>query len=63
MHRFEDQIAALQNYLLSFARLQLRDQTWVEVAASDRALAGLNRPYVFGSRTQLKTWFVGKLNG
>ena len=62
MNGFEDQIVALQSHLLKFARLQLLRPTWVEVAVSKTARAGLARPQTFGNRSQLKTWFVGILN-
>jgi RNA polymerase sigma-70 factor (ECF subfamily) len=61
MTRFEDQIVALQSYLLKFARLQLRNDTWAEDAVSETVLAALAKPQAFGNRSQLKTWLVGIL--
>ncbi len=61
MTSFEDQIVALQSYLLKFARLQLRNDAWAEDAVSETVLAALARPQAFGNRSQLKTWLVGIL--
>ena len=61
MTRFEDQIVALQSYLLKFARLQLRNDAWAEDAVSETVLAALAKPQAFGNRSQLKTWLVGIL--
>ena len=41
MTSFEDQIVALQSYLLKFARLQLRNDAWAEDAVSETVLAAL----------------------
>ena len=59
--RFEQQVADLRDYLLKFARLQLRNETWAEDAVSEAMLAALAKPQAFGNRSQLKTWLVGIL--
>ena len=61
MTSFEDQIVALQSYLLKFARLQLRNDAWAEDVVSETVLAALAKPQAFGNRSQLKTWLVGIL--
>ncbi len=61
MTSFEDQIVALQIYLLKFARLQLRNEAWAEDAVSETILAALAKPQAFDNRSQLKTWLVGIL--
>lgn len=58
---FELQVADLHSYLLKFARLQLRNDTWAEDAVSEVVLAALAKPQAFGNRSQLKTWLVGIL--
>lgn len=58
---FEHQLAEHRPYLLKFARLQLRNETWAEDAVSDTLLAALNRPQAFQQQSQLKTWLVGIL--
>src|SRR6478735_6071548 len=57
----ESQLAEHQGYLLRFARLQLRNDTWAEDAVSETILAALSKPESFGNRSQLKTWLVGIL--
>ena len=61
MPSFEQQVADLRDYLLKFARLQLRNETWAEDAVSDTVLAAIAKPQAFDSRSQLKTWLVGIL--
>ncbi|MEO7105271.1 MAG: sigma-70 family RNA polymerase sigma factor [Rhodoferax sp.] len=61
MTSFEEQIVVLQDYLLKFARLQLRNEAWAEDAVSETVLAALAKPQSFGNRSQLKTWLVGIL--
>ena len=61
MSSSEQQIAALRDYLLKFARLQLRNESWAEDAVSETLLAALSRPQAFDNRSQLKTWLVGIL--
>lgn len=61
MNSFEDQIVDLRDYLLKFARLQLRNDAWAEDAVSETVLAALAKPQSFGNRSQLKTWLVGIL--
>jgi len=58
---FDQQVASHRDYLLRFARLQLRNETWAEDAVSETLLAALAKPLSFGSRSQLKTWLVGIL--
>lgn len=58
---FEQQLVALRDYLLRFARLQLRNDAWAEDAVSETMLAALAKPQAFGQRAQLKTWLVGIL--
>ncbi|MCW5653365.1 sigma-70 family RNA polymerase sigma factor [Hydrogenophaga sp.] len=58
---FEQQVADLRGYLLKFARLQLRNETWAEDAVSEALLAALAKPQGFAQRSQLKTWMVGIL--
>ena len=57
----ESQIAQYQDYLLRYARLQLRNDAWAEDAVSETMLAALSKPQSFGNRSQLKTWLVGIL--
>ncbi len=57
----EIEIAGHRDYLLRFARLQLRNDTWAEDAVSETLLAALSKPQSFASRSQLKTWLVGIL--
>lgn len=58
---FEQQVADLRTYLMKFARLQLRNETWAEDAVSEVVVAALAKPQAFGNRSQLKTWLVGIL--
>ncbi len=58
---FEQQLVAHRDYLMKFARLQLRNETWAEDAVSETLLAALNKPQAFTHRSQLKTWLVGIL--
>lgn len=58
---FEQQVADLHDYLMKFARLQLRNPAWAEDAVSETMLAALAKPQAFGNRSQLKTWLVGIL--
>jgi RNA polymerase sigma-70 factor (ECF subfamily) len=61
MTNFEQQVAVLRDYLLKFARLQLRNEAWAEDAVSETTLAALAKPHAFDNRSQLKTWLVGIL--
>jgi RNA polymerase sigma-70 factor (ECF subfamily) len=61
MTSFEQQIIDLRDYLLKFARLQLRNPAWAEDVVSETVLAALAKPQSFGNRSQLKTWLVGIL--
>ena len=58
---FHNEIASHHSYLLRFARLQLRNDSWAEDAVSETTLAALAKPQAFESRSQLKTWLVGIL--
>lgn len=58
---FEHQLVALRSYLMRFARLQLRNESWAEDAVSETLLAALAKPLAFEARSQLKTWLVGIL--
>lgn len=58
---FELQVADHRDYLLRFARLQLRNDAWAEDCVSETMLAALAKPQAFGNRSQLKTWLVGIL--
>ena len=58
---FEQQLIDCHQYLLRFARLQLRNDTWAEDAVSETVLAALAKPQAFANRSQLKTWLVGIL--
>jgi RNA polymerase sigma-70 factor (ECF subfamily) len=58
---FEQQLADSRDYLMRFARLQLRNDAWAEDAVSETVLAALAKPQSFGNRSQLKTWLVGIL--
>jgi RNA polymerase sigma-70 factor (TIGR02943 family) len=57
----ESQLAEHRPYLMRFARLQLRNDTWAEDAVSETLLAALTKPQSFANRSQLKTWLVGIL--
>lgn len=61
VNSFEQQLVAQRDYLLRFARLQLRNDAWADDAVSETVLAALAKPQSFGSRSQLKTWLVGIL--
>jgi RNA polymerase sigma-70 factor (ECF subfamily) len=61
MNPFEQQIVELHGYLLKFARLQLRNESWAEDAVSEVIVAALAKPQAFENRSQLKTWLVGIL--
>lgn len=58
---FSTQVAEARSYLLRFARLQLRNDTWAEDVVSETLLAALDRPQSFAGRSQLRTWLVGIL--
>lgn len=58
---FPQQLEALREQLLRFARLQLRNEAWAEDAVSETVLAALEKPRSFEGRSQLKTWLVGIL--
>ena len=58
---FEDQLVEHRVYLMRFARLQLRNDTWAEDAVSETLLAALSKPQSFTNRSQLKTWLIGIL--
>ena len=58
---YEHQLVALRDYLMRYARLQLRNEAWAEDAVSETLLAALAKPQAFQARSQLKTWLVGIL--
>ena len=58
---FADDVAASRTYLLRFARLQLRNDTWAEDVVAETMLAALEKPDSFGGKSNLKTWLVGIL--
>lgn len=58
---YEQQLVSHHDYLLRFARLQLRNDAWAEDAVSGTMLAALAKPQSFENRSQLKTWLVGIL--
>jgi len=58
---FEQQLVEHRGYLLKFARLQLRNESWAEDAVSETIVAALAKPQSFGQRSQLKTWLIGIL--
>lgn len=58
---YEQQLVALRDYLMRFARLQLRNEAWAEDVVSETLLAALAKPLAFEGRSQLKTWLVGIL--
>ena len=58
---FEQALVAHRGYLLRFARLQLRNETWAEDAVSETLLAALAKPQSFEGRAQLRTWLTGIL--
>jgi RNA polymerase sigma-70 factor (ECF subfamily) len=61
MPPFDQQVAAHRDYLMRFARLQLRNDTWAEDVVSETLLAALSKPQSFSNRSALKTWLVGIL--
>jgi RNA polymerase sigma-70 factor (TIGR02943 family) len=58
---FATQVASHRDYLMRYARLQLRNDAWAEDCVSETLLAALAKPQAFGSKSQLKTWLVGIL--
>ncbi|MDB5868088.1 MAG: polymerase, sigma-24 subunit, subfamily, partial [Polaromonas sp.] len=52
---FAQQIASHRDYLLRFARLQLRNPAWAKDTVSETVLAALAKPQAFEHRSQLKT--------
>lgn len=61
MHSLEHELHALRPYLMRFARLQLRNDTWAEDAVSETVVAALSKPQAYSGRSALKTWLVGIL--
>jgi RNA polymerase sigma-70 factor (TIGR02943 family) len=57
----EHELSQHRTYLLRYARLQLRNDTWAEDVVSETILAALTKPQSFENRSQLKTWLVGIL--
>ena len=60
-HPFAAQLAPLQNDLLRYAKLQLRNDAWAQDVVSEVMLVALERPESFDNRSQLKTWLIGIL--
>ncbi|WP_291011029.1 sigma-70 family RNA polymerase sigma factor [Hydrogenophaga sp.] len=58
---YEQQLVALREDLLRYARMQLRNSAWAEDAVSETMLAALAKPQAFQGRSQLKTWLIGIL--
>ncbi|HSX91683.1 MAG TPA: sigma-70 family RNA polymerase sigma factor [Hydrogenophaga sp.] len=58
---FEQEVAESRAYLMKFARLQLRNESWAEDAVSETVLAAIAKPQAFERRAQLRTWLVGIL--
>jgi RNA polymerase sigma-70 factor (ECF subfamily) len=58
---YAQNVAKARGYLLRFAQLQLRNETWAEDVVSETLLAALSRPQAFAGRSQLHTWLVGIL--
>ena len=58
---FGHDVAASRSFLLRFARLQLRNDTWAEDVVAETMLAALEKPDSFGGKSSLKTWLVGIL--
>lgn len=56
-----EDIAAVREDLLRFARLQLRDAAAAEDAVQEALLAALARPEAYAGRSQLRTWVYGIL--
>ncbi len=57
----EQQLVSYHDYLMRFARLQLRNEAWAQDAVSETVLAALSRPQAFEGRSQFKTWLIGIL--
>lgn len=58
---FQQELVTQRDYLMRFARLQLRNSAWAEDAVSETLLAALAKPQAFQGRSQLKTWLIGIL--
>jgi RNA polymerase sigma-70 factor (ECF subfamily) len=58
---YEQQLVEHRDYLMRFARLQLRNEAWAEDVVSETVLAALAKPQAFENRSQLKTWLIGIL--
>jgi RNA polymerase sigma-70 factor (TIGR02943 family) len=58
---FEDRVAAARNYLLRFARQQLRNDAWADDVVAETMLAALEKPENFHGKSSLNTWLVGIL--
>jgi RNA polymerase sigma-70 factor (TIGR02943 family) len=54
-------VAAARSYLLRFARLQLRNDTWAEDVVAETMLAALEKPQNYHGKSSLNTWLVGIL--
>jgi RNA polymerase sigma-70 factor (TIGR02943 family) len=58
---FSGAVAASRNYLIRFARLQLRNDAWAEDVVAETMLAALEKPASFHGKSSLNTWLVGIL--
>jgi RNA polymerase sigma-70 factor (TIGR02943 family) len=58
---FSSQLASHRSYLMRYAQLQLRNDTWAQDCVSETLLAALSKPQSFANKSQLKTWLVGIL--
>jgi RNA polymerase sigma-70 factor (TIGR02943 family) len=58
---FPERVAAAQNYLLRFARQQLRNDAWADDVVAETMLAALEKPENFHGKSSLNTWLVGIL--
>ena len=58
-----DELAQHRSYLLRYARLQLRNDTWAEDAVSETLLAALAKPQSFGQRREREPGVLSLLQG
>ncbi|MGL4230867.1 MAG: sigma-70 family RNA polymerase sigma factor [Casimicrobium sp.] len=58
---FQQNVAAAKNYLLRYARQQLRNDAWADDVVAETMLAALEKPQNFHGKSSLNTWLVGIL--
>lgn len=58
---YQNGVAAARNYLLRFARQQLRNDAWADDVVAETMLAALEKPENFHGKSSLNTWLVGIL--